>query len=725
MYVMPSALATSCPRFPGRIRRLLALACFGVATAVGCFGQANSLTTCAEVRALPREAAGRRQPVSLHGVVALGDPSFTESCVLQDSTAGVFVRGVRSANGGTALTPGMRVEVRGETAAGRFAPVVEARSVVVLGRAELGPAPRRSLQELLSGAQDSQRVEIEGVVQRVETRGTRAAVIVETGVGRFTTLVGSADREHLSTLLDTRVVVRGVCFSVFNRRGEFLGVNLHPALPSDIRQLGGPVRDPFQAPLVPLDRLQPFSPEGLPLHRQRVRGVVTLVTPEYFYVQEGRRGVRIRTQSAELPSSGDQVEVVGFLVRAEHVLEVQEAIFRRIGTAQPPLPAFVTSVEVLSPWHPGMDASQTDFDGCLVRMEGRVIRVEPRSANGSPQLLVENAGHIVAGVLAPATHATGWDALRIGSDVRITGVCDVAYREAGLASPFPQPASFRLLLRSGADVEVTHAASSWTPARLAGALGGTAAILLVALVWAMTLRYRLGLQTRRLTAEMRARRDAAVEFDATLRERSRLAADLHDTLEQALTGVAFRVEAMAARRDREQPDRDALEQVRKLVASVREDVRRSVWNLRATALENGNLAEALEQIAARLRSGDAPAIKVSVEGASRVLPEFVGGNILLLAQEALTNAHKHASASSIHVRIRFSDTQVQLTVEDDGCGFIPAQRPGTREGHFGLDGMRERLKRLAGTFEVASAPGQGTRITITVPTRRFDAALAV
>jgi signal transduction histidine kinase len=80
---------------------------------------------------------------------------------------------------------------------------------------------------------------------------------------------------------------------------------------------------------------------------------------------------------------------------------------------------------------------------------------------------------------------------------------------------------------------------------------------------------------------------------------------------------------------------------------------------------------------------------------------------------------KHAGARTIHARVHFSEDGVSVSIEDDGCGFDPAKAPGQQEGHFGLQGMRERVKRLGGMLEIASQPNEGTRVTAQVPSRSF------
>lgn len=108
-------------------------------------------------------------------------------------------------------------------------------------------------------------------------------------------------------------------------------------------------------------------------------------------------------------------------------------------------------------------------------------------------------------------------------------------------------------------------------------------------------------------------------------------------------------------------------------------------------------------------------ILVTEDGARRPLVDFVAGNLLLLAQEGITNALKHAAPGRIDLSLRFAARTVTLEIRDDGAGFDPARVAGPKEGHFGLQGMRERIKRLGGTLEISSAPGRGTTITATVP----------
>jgi signal transduction histidine kinase len=108
------------------------------------------------------------------------------------------------------------------------------------------------------------------------------------------------------------------------------------------------------------------------------------------------------------------------------------------------------------------------------------------------------------------------------------------------------------------------------------------------------------------------------------------------------------------------------------------------------------------------------------------MSEFVAGNLLLVAQEAMHNAAQHARPASVRVEIAVDPggAWVRLAVRDDGVGFTLDPAAGTKAGHFGLPGMRERVERLGGSLRIETAPGQGTTVHVEVPLRPFDEEIA-
>jgi signal transduction histidine kinase len=182
---------------------------------------------------------------------------------------------------------------------------------------------------------------------------------------------------------------------------------------------------------------------------------------------------------------------------------------------------------------------------------------------------------------------------------------------------------------------------------------------------------------------------------------------------------------MSLRRSGEWAGDDAVEHLdvaRRMVDHAVDDVRGSVWALRSAAVQGQSLTEALEALIARVGAGHRVAIRLHARGTPFELPNFVTGNLMLIVQEAVFNALRHAAPDTIDVDVAF-DTElnsVELTVHDDGCGFAIGGQQGPEEGHFGLQGMRERAERLGGRFGVESAPGSGTTVRCLIRCRDYD-----
>jgi len=280
-----------------------------------------------------------------------------------------------------------------------------------------------------------------------------------------------------------------------------------------------------------------------------------------------------------------------------------------------------------------------------------------------------------------------------------------------------------LLLRSPADVQVVRGPSWWTPRRLLQALAGLAAVLLVAFTWVVLLRRQVIAQSAELAKEMRTRRDAAVEFTATLRERNRLAANLHDTLLQTLGGIGYQLEAceVSGRLDAAETKKH-FDMAQRMVDHAMSQLHDSVWTLRSLPLRSRTFPEALRALADRIGQEYSAQIDVEINGPLDELPEFVAGNLLLVLQEAVSNAlrHGHAAHVAITVAAEAPDSRIELTVRDDGQGFAAGTQQGVEQGHFGIEGMKERVERLGGSLEIESTQGEGTTLRANVGRRVYD-----
>ncbi|MEU0602698.1 sensor histidine kinase [Streptomyces sp. NPDC006393] len=203
-------------------------------------------------------------------------------------------------------------------------------------------------------------------------------------------------------------------------------------------------------------------------------------------------------------------------------------------------------------------------------------------------------------------------------------------------------------------------------------------------------------------------------------ERRRLAAEIHDTLAQGLTGIIAQLQVVANTPD-EAVAREHVDRAMALARHSLGEARRSVHNLAPVALADKGLPEALKQTVAEW--GDRTGVRAgfTVTGTAEQLHDEVAATLLRIAQEALSNAARHARASRVGVTLSFMGDEVSLDVRDDGRGFDPLTAPArTRAGGFGLDGMRARAERIAGSLTLESEPGHGTAVSARVPLVRDD-----
>ena len=193
-------------------------------------------------------------------------------------------------------------------------------------------------------------------------------------------------------------------------------------------------------------------------------------------------------------------------------------------------------------------------------------------------------------------------------------------------------------------------------------------------------------------------------------ERRRLARELHDETGQALTSILLGLKAVE-----EAPSdtvrQQAAAELRELVVTTLQDVRRLAVELRPKALDDFGLVSALERLVESFSAQTGIDTQLEARLAER-LPEEIETALYRIIQEALTNVVKHARARNVSILIVRKDSSVSAVIEDDGLGFDPAT---AREEALGLLGMRERLELVDGRFDVESTPGAGTTIVAEVP----------
>jgi len=209
-------------------------------------------------------------------------------------------------------------------------------------------------------------------------------------------------------------------------------------------------------------------------------------------------------------------------------------------------------------------------------------------------------------------------------------------------------------------------------------------------------------------------------FSAVLAERSRLAREMHDTLLQGFAGVSLQLDVLRHRLSASDDRGEVVGQLDHVLSQVDTclvDARRSIGDMRALALEQGDLVLALRRVGGQIAQEARVAVEVTVSGTARRLPAPLETELLRIGQEALTNAARYAKASAIRIELRFERRRVRLVVHDNGQGFDAGQVNARAGSRFGLQGMRERAEHLGGRFALRTAPGTGTDIDVSVPVR--------
>lgn len=202
-------------------------------------------------------------------------------------------------------------------------------------------------------------------------------------------------------------------------------------------------------------------------------------------------------------------------------------------------------------------------------------------------------------------------------------------------------------------------------------------------------------------------------------ERARLARELHDGPLQQLIALGQRAEMAQRSAQRGEPEQAQalLDEARDAQRTIVEELRRLIGALRPVYLDDLGFLPALEMLVQQAAGRTAAQVRLEQEGTACRFAPGVELAAYRIAQEALTNALQHAQAHHVVVRVHCAADGLTLSVTDDGMGFDLPPQPDllTQAGHFGLVGMRERAAQFGGTFQVRTAPGMGTQITVHLP----------
>jgi signal transduction histidine kinase len=221
------------------------------------------------------------------------------------------------------------------------------------------------------------------------------------------------------------------------------------------------------------------------------------------------------------------------------------------------------------------------------------------------------------------------------------------------------------------------------------------------------------------------RREALLRERAISKERSRMAGDLHDTLCQGLNAIVLMLQAaeMSACQDKQALGKQ-LRRVYEVAKNTLQEARCSMWTFSRQAMGNVDPATSLALAAEELFNKTSIDCELSLQEQPFDLPSRIRFELLRIGKEALTNALKHSQATSVQVKLTYQEQSLELSVKDDGRGFVPASGSCGEHG-YGLISMRQRAEGLGGKVAIESKPGQGTKVVVLIPLIREEKVTAM
>ena len=490
-----------------------------------------TLTRVSDVRSLSPEEADRGYPVSVEGIVTYYHPEWF-ILFIQDGTAGIYVdpHGLKEFQ----MRAGQRVELQGRTSAGNYAPLIADPHLTVREEIAMPPPQKVAVGDLLTGTQDSQWIEVEGIVRMVShSSDGRAFLQLVSSTHRFKVTVPNTMQEQLPrNLIDAKVRIQGVCGTLFNAKRQLTGFQLFTPSVHYIEIIGPANPDPFSMRVRPVNSLLQFSAGETNEHRIRIIGDVAYQTSSgEIYLEDETGSVVIRTSGSTTVAPGDRVDVLGFVALGTYSPEIQDAVVRVVSTGLPPKPTPIASYEALS----------GNYNAQLVQIDAFLMH---QATDSSDETLTLHSGkHLFTAQLAQTQQKAALSSIRTNSLVRLTGICIVQLDKLDQTAG-GRPQTFRILLRSPEDVVVLEHASLWTLEHLLGALGLMAVLVLLSLTWVNVLQRRVKQRTAVIDAQRKEAVHLAEEAEGANQAKSMFLANMSHEIRTPMNGIIGMVELL-------------------------------------------------------------------------------------------------------------------------------------------------------------------------------------
>ena len=581
----------------------------------------------------------------------------------------------------------------------------------ILCHGDTSGLPEITTKELVEGQHDEEILHLRGIVRnasRDESDPHYAHLELRDGpyMAQAIVHITASTPFDASDYLGAEVSVCGIsCMTKAGLR-QHLGRRFSVCGLENIRIIKAPT-DMEHAP--ELERLADALPHEVAASGfHRAEGTVLAVWNDTSLLLQTHTGriVRVSLDSANPPASGTEIKVLGLPVTDLYALNLIHATWQPSkGKPIPPqAPTDISLTELLHDDH-GHTKLKIPYHGKPIRCSGTIQHIAPDGTF----LHILSESHLAAVDTSSISSGLG-DRLEVGCLVSVTGICVINADNWNAYSM--QQAPMRLFIVPGKpeDIVVLSRPSRWTARRLMALLGLFAAALLCVVGWNVSLNRRAKNKGRELAAEQLAH----VMSELKVGERTRLAVELHDVLSQALTGVSMQIDtAIGLAEGRVPAAAKCLGLASRTIDSCRMEIRNTIWDLRGAALDEPSMDAAIRKTLYQNLAGMDISVRFNV--ARETFSDNTAYTVLKIIRELASNAIRHGHATSIGIAGTIDGDKLLFSVKDNGSGFDPDLVPGISEGHFGLQGIAERLEHLNGEMKIESNIGEGTKVTVALP----------
>ena len=674
------------------------------------------LTNCADV-AMATFAKHTNTPFEIIGSVSCGQNNGSPHLNVSDETGGTLIVDITNDPQWKSIRNGDILKIRGVILLSTNGMTSARCRQLTFLRHEAPPQPiEMDFSAFNDGRLDCRKVRAHGKVMEVfvdeiDPQYIYASLDCHGNITYLTFQHSTSIQERLLQLRDAEVTVVGEVSSSISNARRSLGRTIGCRSLDDLTVNTPPPADVFAVPTIPFESSN-FAAEILPAGRRRTIGTVIAVrSGRRVYLREKSDETRSdETRCAKLaaipmPSCGELIEVAGLPETDFYRINLTDADWRSLGVGDlTNRPAERISIAHLLTDEQGRPRITSTHHGRLVRIEGLIV--DQPSVGGFQDVLMLKDGDLVI----PVELTTAKESLKktsVGSRIAVTGICIVETETWCPTAGFPHATGVVIVPRSADDIVVLSRPPWWTPLRFLILIAVLFVLLVAILVWNRILQAVIRRKSHQLMREQLAK----ARSELRVSERTNLAIELHDALSQNLSGLAFQ---LATAKSALTADPSALprhlDTAERMLISSRTELKHCLSDLRDNTLDEKDFVAAIRQTLVPVVNETSVSIQFTVP--RQKLADTTAHAILCIIRELAANAVLHGHATQLDIRGTSADGKLAFSVRDNGSGFDPKSRPGLADGHYGLDGIHERVEHLKGSLVIDSTPGRGTCVTI-------------